>query len=118
MTMDEITRAVHQALENPPDDLEAAARQILPDLWSDLDEAKRSAINGRWSMACDWITRDIVILSRLAGVTPWQEIPTRLLTDGVYQSIMREAALPFEEPDMALVRDTLTPARQGCATGQ
>ena len=56
-------------------------------------------------MHCDWLTTRIVILSRLAGVTSWEEVPTDLLLDGTYAGICAAAGLdPGPQPDPAQIR--------------
>lgn len=97
-------RAVAEAAEEPPANATAALAEEVGYLWSDLDEAKRHAINGHWSMQCDWLVTRIVRLTRLAGPTSWGEIPITLLLDGTYQGILAAADIAFDEPDMAEVR--------------
>jgi hypothetical protein len=91
-------RAVLEAGEDAPADLAEAARDELVSLWTDLDHAVHYAYRGGWSMGCEWITRRIVRLSRLAGATPWGQIPIPLLLDGTYQGILTAAGIAFEEP--------------------
>jgi len=91
-------KVVQRAGEKPMSGLEEAARDELTALWSDLDEAMAFAIDGEWSMRCDWLTGRIVTLSRLVGVTPWLDIPYTVLLNGAYQGIMAAAGLAFEAP--------------------
>ncbi len=97
-------RAIADAAEDSPAGLLSAARAELCDLWYDLGNARRAAINGSWSMQCDNVVVRIVHLSRLAGVTPWQQIPIPSLLDGTYQGVLSAAGLEFEPPDMDEVR--------------
>jgi len=87
-----------------PDDLLDACQDEARDLWGDLSSARSAALDRslRWSMHCDWLTTRIVILSRLAGVTSWEEVPTDLLLDGTYAGICAAAGLdPGPQPDSA-----------------
>jgi hypothetical protein len=98
MTDQPWTEAVRQAGADPPPDLASAVREELKDLWSDLDQARHYALRGGWSMACDWIVTRIVRLSRLAGATPWQEVPIPLMLDGTYVGVLATAGIAFERP--------------------
>lgn len=97
--------AVTRVLDDdaPAEDLATAVRAELVALWSDLENAERDALNGIWSMQCDWITERIVTLSRLVGATPWDEIQIPLLQSGLYEGILRSAGIAFTPPDMAEV---------------
>ena len=82
--------------------LEAAVREELANLWFDLDAARRSAVNGEWSMQCDYLEQRIKKLTLLVGATPWEEIQLPLLEHGIYQRI--HADLDIEvSPDMGKV---------------
>jgi hypothetical protein len=70
--------------------LREAIRDELGSLWSDLGQARSSAINGQWSMRCDWIVDRIGKLTRIVGPTPWEEIHLPLLENDVYQRIHAE----------------------------
>jgi hypothetical protein len=93
--------AVAIAGEEPPADLLAAVAEELVALWSDLGEALRRAAGRRWSVECDGLVVRIVMLSRLAGATPWPHVPTSLLADGIYQGILRSAGIMFAPPGTA-----------------
>lgn len=82
--------------EAMPGDLWEACVDETEALGDDLSTARNDAANtaSRWSMHCDWITSRIVILSRLAGVTDWDHVPTDLLLDGTYTGILKTAGLP------------------------
>jgi hypothetical protein len=97
--------AVAVAGEEPPADLLAAAAEELIALWSDLGEALHRAAGRRWSVECDGLVVRIVMLSRLAGATPWPHIPASLLADGIYQGILRSAGVMFAAPGTAVIRD-------------
>lgn len=96
--------AIQRVKEEPPLDHEALLRDELSNLWSDLDEAMNRAINGRWSMQCDWLTERIVTLTRFAGATPWEQVPTTLLLNGNYQGIMTAAGFHYPPPDLNEIR--------------
>ena len=90
--------AVAVAGEEPPADLLAAAAEELIALWSDLGAALRRAAGRGWSVECDGLVVRIVMLSRLAGATPWPHVPAWLLADGIYQGILRSAGVTFAPP--------------------
>lgn len=87
--------AVAVAGEEPPADLCAAVAEELIALWGDLAEALRRAAGRGWSVECDGLVVRIVMLTRLAGVTPWPHVPASLLADGTYQGILRSAGVTF-----------------------
>ena len=105
--------AVAVAGDGPPADLSAAAAEELIALWSDLSQALRRAARQRWSVECDGLVVRIVMLSRLTGATPWQHVPASLLADGLYQSILRSADIPFAAP----ARHPAADQRAGAAAG-
>jgi len=39
-------------------------------LWDDLNDAMNEALNGRWSMRCDWIVERIVMLEKTGAIRP------------------------------------------------
>lgn len=79
-----------------PGDLWEACVDETENLWSDLSTARRDACNqtARWSLHCDWLVTRIVILSRMAGVTDWDHVPTDLVLDGTYEGVLKSAGLP------------------------
>jgi hypothetical protein len=81
--------------EHAPADLWDACVDELEALWGDLSTARREAYRNGWSVHCDWLTERIVVLSRLAGVTDWDHVPTDLVLDGVYKGILIAAGLPL-----------------------
>lgn len=99
-------RAATVDVEVMPENLLTACQEEVQDLWSDLSDARNVALGpNRWSMQCDWITERIVVLSRLAGVTDWERIPTDLLLDGTYEGILATAGLdPGELPSTEELR--------------
>lgn len=100
--------AVKRGLEEDRCPADEALVKELEYLWSDLDDAQSHAFNGVWSMQCDWLTERIVWLTRLTGAaTPWGNIPCTLLLNGIYQGILREAGISFEEPDLDGVRELI-----------
>lgn len=83
--------------------LRDAVREELSCLWTDLRTARRDAINGQWSMHCDWIVERIKALTPLVGPTPWTDLDIELIEDGVYQRIHTQ--LGIDAPvDMDAVR--------------
>ena len=99
--------AVAAAAEDPPPDAASACREELQYLWTDLSAARNRAYRNRWSMECDWLTTRIVTLSRIAGVTPWEQVQTNLLLDGTYTGILSGAGLEFTPPDLDAVREVV-----------
>ena len=90
--------AVAVAGEEPPADLPAVVAEELIALWSDLSQALgRAGVRG-WSVECDGLVVRIVMLSRLTSATPWQHVPASLLTEGIYQGILRSAGVLFAPP--------------------
>ena len=77
-----------------------ALRDELVNLWSDLGEQRSHALDGVWSMGCNWVTGRIVRLTRLVGPTPWEKVPTTLLLDGTYAGILDQIGVPYERPDL------------------
>lgn len=79
--------------------LRGALRDELSCLWTDLQTARRDAINGRWSMHCDWIVDRIKQITPLVGPTPWTELDIQLIEDGVYQRVHAEIGVdaPYDE---------------------
>ncbi|HEY1668532.1 MAG TPA: hypothetical protein VGG54_22805 [Trebonia sp.] len=92
-------RAVAEAAEEPaPASLAEAIEGELVILWCDLDHAMRNAYRGGWSIACDNIAGRIIMLSRLVGATPWENISIPLLLDGVYQGLLTDAGIEHGAP--------------------
>ncbi|MBP5870870.1 hypothetical protein [Streptomyces scabiei] len=79
--------------------LRAALREELSCLWTDLQTARRDAVNGQWSMHCDWIEGRIKTITPLVGPTPWTELDIQLIEDGVYQRVHAEIGVdaPYDE---------------------
>jgi hypothetical protein len=92
--------AVADATEDAPADAIAAIEGELVDLWSDLAAQHHRALNSFWSMGCDNLARRIVQLSRLVGATPWEEMQSELILNGVYQGLLSSAGIPFAAPDL------------------
>jgi hypothetical protein len=107
-TAEELTNA-----EDYPDDLGAAARTELVNLWHDLGQARRSAINGVWSVHCDHLAYRIVMLSRIVGACPWGDIDVDVLLDGLYARIHDEAGIPYPEIDWVRVREVKAYIEEG-----
>ncbi|WP_030168860.1 hypothetical protein [Streptomyces sp. NRRL S-813] len=84
--------------------LEEAIREELADLWFDLNAACHSALNGEWSMQCDYLERRIKKLTPLVGATPWEEIQLPLLEQGTYQRIHADLGIEVS-PDMEKVAE-------------
>jgi hypothetical protein len=66
---------------------ESALRWLLQSAWYDLQQARESAINGKWSIACDGQVSRIVGLTQLVGPQSWEPVPVDLILDGVYERI-------------------------------
>lgn len=73
---------------------DSALRWLLELAWADLQAARASAMNGRWSMACDAQVDRIVGLTRLVGPLPWEAVDVDLLLDGVYERIHEAVGVP------------------------
>ncbi|WP_431038902.1 hypothetical protein ACQYWQ_29750 [Streptomyces sp. P6-2-1] len=74
--------------------LSAALQEELAHLWRDLDDARHGAVNGYWSMRCDWLVSRIKRITPLVGPTPYQHIQTPLLEQGIYQRVHAELGMP------------------------
>ncbi len=84
-------------VEDHPDDVAAAARIELVNLWSDLAHARQFASNGVWSVQCDNLAYRIVMLSRVVGACPWGDVDVDVLLDGLYVRVHDEAGIPYPE---------------------
>lgn len=73
---------------------DSALRWLLQLAWSDLETARGTAINGRWSMACDDQVCRIVGLTRLVGPLSWEHVSVDLILDGVYERIHEAMGSP------------------------
>lgn len=102
--------AADAAGEETPADATAALRDELQALWSDLDTAIDATIRtsrtrpGAWSMHADGIAVRIIVLSRIAGATPWDQVPTTRLLDGTYQGLLTAAGIEHAAPDNDYLR--------------
>lgn len=104
-------RAVADAAgEETPAGAVAALRDELQALWRDLDTAIDATIRGRftppgaWSVHSDSIAVRIVVLSRLAGATPWEQVGPARLLDGTYQGLLTAAGIEHAEPGEDVLR--------------
>jgi hypothetical protein len=86
------------------DALAAALAEELVQLWGDLTAAVRYALTGSWSIQCENLAERIVALSRLVGPTGWEHIDVKLLLDGVYEKVHREAGIEVPPVDWDRVR--------------
>lgn len=90
--------------EEVPPDLLSALRDEIAALWRDLDTAIDQTIKGRftppdaWSMHALGLASRIIVLSRMAGATPWEQITYNRLLDGTYQGLMTAAGIEHAEP--------------------
>lgn len=98
-------RAVADAAEEPdPASAETAVRGELVNLWSDLDIAIDMTIRtsrtppGAWSMGALSIAGRIIVLSRLVGATPWEQISQHRLLDGTYHGLLTDAGIEHTVP--------------------
>jgi hypothetical protein len=74
--------------EDSPESLDEAARQEQDCLWTDLDSAIRNAINGEWSMQCDWLVGRIAVLAKLTGYITVQEAISSTFPPVLYGEIV------------------------------
>src|SRR5262249_38299560 len=93
--------AVAVAGEEPPADLLAAAAEELIALWSGLGEGLRRGAGRGWSGGGGGLVVRVVLVGRLAGGPPWQDVPVAVLGDGIYQGILRSAGVLFAPPGTA-----------------
>jgi hypothetical protein len=95
--------------------LRSALRNELACLWTDLQTARRAAINGQWSMHCDWFEERIKAITPLVGPTPWTELDIQLVEDGVYQRIHAEIWVdaPYDEDGVRKHRARLDASARG-----
>jgi len=100
-------RPVADAANDPagePASLDDVLREELEALWGDLDQAYKAALNGMWSMGCDWLVTRIVRLTRFAGVTPPGATTFPLLLNGVYEGVLDAAGIAHEPVDLDEMR--------------
>lgn len=67
-------------------------------LWRELSDAIRTGINTTWSMRASAIAGRIVAAARIAGPTPYTEVPWSLVAGGVYAAVLATAAIERELP--------------------
>lgn len=76
-------------------------------LWGDLDIAIDQTIRGRftppgaWSVHALGLAARIIVLSRLVGATPWEQISPQRLLDGTYHRMLTAAGIQHAEPSEA-----------------
>jgi hypothetical protein len=89
--------------------LRDALAEELSFLWTDLQSARREALNGKWSMGCEWFEERIKTLTPLVGPTPWEKLDIELIEDGVYQRIHEEIGIdaPYDEEGVRKHREWL-----------
>jgi hypothetical protein len=85
-------------LAEPPGTLEDAARDELVALWSDLADAQEHALDGQWSIGCEWITARIARLSRLVGPVDWQAVGMSTVLDGTFVAVSDAIGVPYAKP--------------------
>ena len=95
--------------------LRTTLAEELSYLWTDLQAARRSAINGNWSMQCDWVEERIKTITPLVGPTSWTELDIQLIEDGVYQRIHQELGIeaPYDEEGVRKHREYLNASVRG-----
>jgi hypothetical protein len=88
---------------------EIALRWMLSLAWSRLQEARRTAINGRWSIACEWHIAEIVGLTKLVGPINWGHVPVDLILDGTYEHIHEAIGhpTPLSDDDRRRAREVM-----------
>jgi len=86
---------------------DSALRWLLQLAWGDLASARNTAIDGKWSMACDGQVARIVGLTRLVGPLPWEHVSVELILDGVYERIHEAMGTPtpLSDEDRARAQD-------------
>lgn len=89
--------------------LREALAEELSYLWTDLQSARRDALNGSWSMGCDWFESRIKTLTPLVGPTSWEKLDIQLIEDGVYQRIHQELGIdaPYDDEGVRKHRASL-----------
>jgi hypothetical protein len=80
-------------------------REEQVSLWTDLAEAQQRTIGGVWSIACIGLAARIVRLARLVGPTPWREVQIPTLLNGMYERVLTDAGIQFEQPDWAHIAE-------------
>lgn len=90
--------------------LREALREELSCLWTDLQTARRDAYRNAWSMHCEWIEGRIKAITPLVGPTPWEQLDTQLIEDGIYQRIHGEIGVdaPYDEEGVRRHREWLS----------
>ena len=86
--------------------LRAALREELANLWTDLAHETRWAHNGRWSIACDNLLARITAITELVGPVRWEDMPYELLWDGsgLYRRMHAEMGVAVEVDEVGLAR--------------
>lgn len=88
---------------------ESALRWLLVLAWSELQDARRTALNGRWSMKCDYAVHRIMGLTSLVGPLGWERVQVDLILDGLYERIHEQIGhpTPLTDADRARAREVL-----------
>lgn len=73
---------------------DSALRWLLRLAWDDLQSTRHSAIDGKWSMACDGQVERVIGLTRLAGPLEWEHVQVDLILDGIYERIHEAIGTP------------------------
>jgi len=109
-----LNESVDQAMNEYNDQEEyatadAALRHLLACAWNELQNARRSALNGSWSMQCDFAVHKIMGLTDLVGPIDWGEVQVDLILDGMYERIHERAGYPtpLTDLDRARAREVL-----------
>lgn len=86
---------------------DSALRWLLQLAWGDLQSARSSALNGRWSIECEYLVCRIVGLTKLVGPTGWGDVPVNLILDGVYEQVHEAVGIPvlLSESDRRRARE-------------
>lgn len=89
--------------------LRNALAEELSYLWTDLQSARHDALNGSWSVGCEWFEGRIKAITPLVGPTPWEKLDIQLIEDGVYQRIHQELGIeaPYDEEGVRKHREQL-----------
>jgi hypothetical protein len=78
---------------------DAAMRWLLGLAWGDLAEACGMALNGRWSLRCDYAVHRIIVLTLLIGPQSWESVSVDLILNGVYERVHEKAGCPTPIPE-------------------
>lgn len=92
---------------DPPsrEDLAAALRNELVNLWADFEHASRESLapSGAWSMGQEWFLERIKALSDLVGPASWRDVSIPFLLSETYRAACERIGHPVGASDAELV---------------